>query len=52
MLVCEFLAKNKTVIIPQPPFSPDLAPADFFLFPKLKAPMKGMCFATIEEKKE
>ena len=27
----------------------DLAPADFFLFPKLKTPMKGKRFATIEE---
>ena len=52
MLVREFLAKNKTVIMPQPPYSPDLAPADFFLFPKLKTPMKGKRFATIEEIKE
>ena len=34
MLVREFLAKNKTVIMPQPSYSSDLAPADFFLFPK------------------
>ena len=40
MLVREVLAKNKTVIMPQPLYSPDLAPADFYLFPKLKAPMK------------
>ncbi|XP_014478529.1 PREDICTED: uncharacterized protein LOC106746438 [Dinoponera quadriceps] len=35
--------------MPQPPYSPDLAPCDFFLFPKLKRPMKGRRFATIEE---
>ena len=29
MYVREFLA-NKTLIMPQPPYSPDLAPADFF----------------------
>ncbi|KAA1414165.1 hypothetical protein F0U44_22385, partial [Nocardioides humilatus] len=52
MLVREFLAKNKTVIMPQPPYSPHLAPADFFLFPKLKTPMKGKRFATIEAIKE
>ena len=52
MLVRDFLAKNKTVIMPQPPYSPDLAPADFFLFPKLKTPMKGKRFAAIEEIKE
>ena len=48
MLVHELLAKNKTVVMPQAPYSPDLAPADFFLFPKLKTPMKGKSFATIE----
>ena len=31
MLVREFLAKNKTVIMPQPPYSPDLENADIFL---------------------
>ena len=25
----------------QPPYSPDLAPCDFFLFPKLKKVIKG-----------
>ena len=49
MIVPEFLAKNKTVIMLQAPYSPDLVLADFFLFPKLKAPMKGKRFATIEE---
>ena len=49
MLVCEFLAKNNTVIMPQSPYSPNLAPADFFLFPKVKTPMKEKHLATIEE---
>ena len=52
MLVREFLAKNKIGIMPQPPYAPDLAPADFLLFPKLKIPMKVKRFATIEEIKE
>ena len=52
MLVGELLAKNKTTIMPQPPYSPDLPPADFFLFPKLKTPLKGKRFATIEEIRE
>ena len=34
---------------PITPYSPDLAPSDFFLLPKLKRPMKGRRFATIEE---
>ncbi|KAG5338239.1 MOS1T transposase, partial [Acromyrmex charruanus] len=49
LLVREFLAKNNTLMMPQPPYSPDLAPCDFFLFPKLKRPMKGQRYATIEE---
>ena len=35
-------------IIPQPPYSPDLAPCDFWLFPKLR----GCRHETIEEMKE
>jgi quinol monooxygenase YgiN len=31
-LVREFLAKHKTTVIPQMPYSPDLAHADFFVF--------------------
>ena len=43
---------NRTVIMPQPTYSPDLAPADFLLFPKLKTPIIGKRFAAIEEIKE
>ena len=36
----------------QPPYSPELASADFFFFPKLKTPLEEKRFATIEEIKE
>jgi hypothetical protein len=36
-------------VIPHPPYSPDLAPCDFFLFPKMKLKLKGRRFDTIEE---
>ncbi|VEN44570.1 unnamed protein product [Callosobruchus maculatus] len=49
LLVREYLAKNSTVMVPQQPYSPDLVPCDFFLFPKLKRPMKGPRYATIKE---
>lgn len=49
LTVCEFLAKNSTNVIAQPPYSPDLAPCDFFLFPKLKLPLRGHRFDTIED---
>ena len=52
MLVREFLATNETVIMPKPPYSQGLSPTDFFLFPKLKIPMKGKRLAMIEEIKE
>jgi hypothetical protein len=32
-----------------PHYSPDLAPADFFLFPKMKMQQKGRRFHTIPE---
>ena len=34
--------------VPQPPYSPDLAPCDFWLFPKLR----GCRYETIEGMKE
>ena len=40
----EFLAKNNIAILEQLPYSPDLAPCDFFLFPKLKIVIKGTRF--------
>jgi transposase len=47
-LVRDFLAKHATTVLPQPPYAPDLAPADFFLFPKLKSTLKGRRFESIE----
>ena len=38
--------------IPRPPYSPDLAPCDFCLFPKPKENLRGCCYETIEELKE
>ena len=37
---------------PHPPYSPDLAPCDFWLFPKLKESLRGCRNETIEEMKE
>jgi len=31
----------KFTVVPHPPYSPDLAPSDFWLFPKLKETLKG-----------
>jgi histone-lysine N-methyltransferase SETMAR len=43
----KFLTKNMTVI-PHPPYSPDLDPCDFSLFPQLKIKLKGRRFHAIE----
>ena len=34
--------------VPHPPYNPDLAPCDFWLFPKLR----GCRYETIEDRKE
>jgi len=36
-------------ILPHPPYSPDLAPCDFALFPKLKGELKGKRFQDFSE---
>ncbi|GFU61862.1 putative transposase [Trichonephila clavipes] len=46
--VNRFLAGKNTPVVPQPLFSPDLSPSDFFLFPKLKNHLKGHHFGTLE----
>ena len=48
-LVQQFLAKHGTSQLQQPPYSPDLAPCDFFLFPRLKKVLKGHRFEATED---
>ena len=43
-LVQQFLAKHKVVQLRQPPYSPDMAPCDFWMFPKLKMALKRKRF--------
>ena len=49
LLVREFLAKNNTVTMPQPPYSPDMGPCDFFLFQKIKRTFKARRFTAIDD---
>jgi hypothetical protein len=39
----------RELLPPHPPYSPDMSPPDFDLFPKLKIDMRGVCFSTLEE---
>jgi hypothetical protein len=41
LLIRDFLAIHETTVLPQMPYSTDLAPADFFIFQKLKSTLKG-----------
>ena len=45
--VREFLANNSIACLDHPPYTPDLAPSDFWLFPKLKITLKGQRFEDI-----
>jgi transposase len=42
-LIQSFLVKHGIPVVRQAPYSPDMAPC-FWLFPKLKRPLKGSCF--------
>ena len=48
-LMESFLVKRQITQVIQPRYSPDLAPCDFWLFPKLKSPLKGKRVQTISE---
>ena len=39
--VKSFLASEKVKVLNYPPYSPDLCPCDFFLFPRLKKMLSG-----------
>ena len=48
IIVTDYLTKMGINTVPYPPYSPDLAPCDFWLFPKLR----GCRYVTIEEMEE
>ena len=51
-LLQSFLAKHQITQVTQLLYNPDSAPCDFWLFPKLKSPLKGKRFQTINEIQE
>ena len=50
--VQSFLVKHQITQVIQTRYSPDLAPCDSCLFPKLKSPLKGKRFQTMDEIQE
>ena len=49
LLVRQFMSNKNITVCPHPPYSPDLAPGDFWLFPKVKMTMKGKRFESIQD---
>jgi hypothetical protein len=45
----EFLAKHSIPVVPHPPYSPDLAPCNLLLFPRLKSTLKEKRFQDFME---
>jgi histone-lysine N-methyltransferase SETMAR len=49
--VKQFLANDNITVLEHPPYSPDLAPCDLYLFPKIKSVLKGTHFLSVEDVK-
>ena len=52
IFVTDYLTKMGIKTVPHPPYSADLAPCDFWLFPELKEKLRGCRYDTIEDMKE
>jgi len=48
-IVKQFSAQRKVTVIDHPPYSPDLAPTDYALFPRVKSHLKGRLFDSISD---
>jgi hypothetical protein len=48
-LVQEELVKQQVIVLPRPPYSPDLAQCDFFFFPHLKGKLRWRRFQSAKE---
>jgi transposase len=51
MSLNQFLANKNITVLEHPPYSPDLAPCDFYLFLKIKSVLKGTHFVLVENVK-
>jgi hypothetical protein len=49
LVVQQLLAEKNISVSTQPPYPPDLAASDFWLFPTLKMGLKGTHFTTMED---
>lgn len=44
-----YLKEKNVELVDHPPYSPDLSPCDYFLFPKIKTKLRGQRFQTPDE---
>jgi len=47
----QFLANKNSTVLEHPPYSPDLAPCNFYSFPNIKSVLKGNHFVSEEHVK-
>jgi hypothetical protein len=47
--VQQFLTEKNILVVTQPPYFPDLAPSDLWLFPTLEMALSGTRFATMAD---
>jgi hypothetical protein len=48
-MTADFLASSPFILLPHPPYSPDIAPSDFHLFGNMKRNLKGLNAKTRDE---
>ncbi len=48
----KFLLQSRTKVLLHPPYSPDLAPSDFWFYPRLKRPLRGRRFPNLQALQE
>ena len=48
-VVKELVESYQWEVLDHPPYSPDLSPPDFDLFPKLKEPLRGIRYESLDE---
>lgn len=46
---CSWIVGQNTIMMPQPLYSPDMAPCNFFIFSKIRKKMKEWWFVNIDE---
>jgi hypothetical protein len=51
LVVQQFLIEKNILVVTQPPYSPDLAPSDLWLFSTLEMAVRGTRFATMADMK-